>query len=568
MGITNNLDDESHNNMEERGWIVAVTIARIESDIIESYVRYTLTYADEIIIYDNDSSDGTREILQELYNEGLPLVILRELGNVEFNHAEIMTKLCFMAVERNATLVVPIDVDEFLINTENNMSVRDILLQIPRDCVAAVPLVNYRLAEDYYTDKFLLREKCYREHLPLPNEKIHVPKSIIGSKVVKKGFSLAQGGHFVQVLDRQLKSKRCPYLHLAHFHYRSEARYQVKSILGWLGTVCKYGENTVICEYMKYNYYQLMEGEEREKQFFLVSNADTKERIDLASFCMDIQIQYGNLVKNDVLPTVMKAALRLANSYAMNKSIAVGKQVDVLVPYWGDREALNIALRCVGWQDYPQCRVKILCLEKQLQDEFLVNNFPCEIVSFSNRNDRVKVLQGVTGDFVQWIFPYVSIPKRHILSLLTTVEMNGYNWRLCIHQRDKGIIGKKGNHWGNRRRESKPFNVQDFWQAIMSSMQIPAAGLRDVLIPRKLLCVACDYFADAFEEKEVDYLRMWEGLLTVEYGNVPMEQYVIVFFQSEDDDSYEDAKEQAYKLVARENKKSIQLNKELQRIWM
>ena len=125
--------------------IVVVTITRIESDIIESFVRHTLTFADEILIYDNGSADGTQDILQELCDEGLPLVVWRETGNVEFNHGERMTELCFMAKKRQASLIIPLDVDEFLVNTENTMPVRELLLQIHSHEIVKIPLYGLHL---------------------------------------------------------------------------------------------------------------------------------------------------------------------------------------------------------------------------------------------------------------------------------------------------------------------------------------------------------------------------------------------------------------------------------------
>ena len=42
--------------------IVVVSVTKIESDILESFVRHSLTFADEILIADNGSCDGASEI--------------------------------------------------------------------------------------------------------------------------------------------------------------------------------------------------------------------------------------------------------------------------------------------------------------------------------------------------------------------------------------------------------------------------------------------------------------------------------------------------------------------------
>ena len=50
--------------------IILVSIVKNVGDVIESFVRHSLTYADELIIADHQSTDGTWEILQNLRLDG------------------------------------------------------------------------------------------------------------------------------------------------------------------------------------------------------------------------------------------------------------------------------------------------------------------------------------------------------------------------------------------------------------------------------------------------------------------------------------------------------------------
>jgi len=47
--------------------LVAVSIVKNEADIIEPFVRHTLAWVDHHLVFDHDSTDGTREILGALH---------------------------------------------------------------------------------------------------------------------------------------------------------------------------------------------------------------------------------------------------------------------------------------------------------------------------------------------------------------------------------------------------------------------------------------------------------------------------------------------------------------------
>ena len=55
--------------------LVATSGVRNERDVIEAFVRHTTALVDHLMILDNGSSDGTREILASLVGEGLPITV-------------------------------------------------------------------------------------------------------------------------------------------------------------------------------------------------------------------------------------------------------------------------------------------------------------------------------------------------------------------------------------------------------------------------------------------------------------------------------------------------------------
>lgn len=89
----------------------AVSMVRDEADVIAGTLRHM---AEEgvagIIVADNCSVDGTRDILSELAHD-LPLVVLDD-PDPAYHQSDKMTFLARQAVDRGATWIVPFDADE------------------------------------------------------------------------------------------------------------------------------------------------------------------------------------------------------------------------------------------------------------------------------------------------------------------------------------------------------------------------------------------------------------------------------------------------------------------------
>lgn len=86
--------------------IVGIAMIRDEADIIEHTVTKMLAQVDEVIVADNLSSDGTRDIL-----DSLPIIVVddKESG---YHQSRKMTRLAHLAADKGATWVVPFDADE------------------------------------------------------------------------------------------------------------------------------------------------------------------------------------------------------------------------------------------------------------------------------------------------------------------------------------------------------------------------------------------------------------------------------------------------------------------------
>lgn len=107
--------------------IVAISLVKNEVDIVEPFVRHAVARVDRLIVLDNGSTDGTRQILQHLVNEGLAIDVIDD-PEPGFYQARRMTNLMRdHALERcRADWVVPLDADEFLVGPDLKSIVRSI----------------------------------------------------------------------------------------------------------------------------------------------------------------------------------------------------------------------------------------------------------------------------------------------------------------------------------------------------------------------------------------------------------------------------------------------------------
>lgn len=199
---------------------VGVSMAKDEADVVAGTVRHMLSEVDRVIIADNQSTDGTRQILDALAGEYGPdrMTVLDDPEQAYYQSAK-MTALAERAGEEDtAVWVVPFDADE-LWTARRGGPIRDVLADLPDVVtVAAADLFNHLCtAVDEPADN-PFQSMVWRQRDPAPLRKVAFRW--------EPGAIIHQGNHGVTLPGRYYPAT---VLEVRHFPYRSVEQFRSKA---------------------------------------------------------------------------------------------------------------------------------------------------------------------------------------------------------------------------------------------------------------------------------------------------------------------------------------------------
>jgi hypothetical protein len=211
--------------------VVGIACVRDENDIIEPFVRHNLAWMAHLVVLDNGSSDGTREILQTLKDEGLSLDILDDPALGKYLSRRMTMLMREHAVGRcGADWVMPLDADEFVAPAGDGPLVPE--WAGPESPVRLTWLSYVPDAEDDPAEVnpvVRIRHRLQDE----PRDrivKVFVPGQLAG----RVGAVLEPGNHELSLDGRPCASVTQDRVCLAHFPIRSRGQFVAKTVLGHL----------------------------------------------------------------------------------------------------------------------------------------------------------------------------------------------------------------------------------------------------------------------------------------------------------------------------------------------
>lgn len=197
----------------------AVSMVRNEADVVEGMVRHTLGEVDHMIVADNVSTDGTRDILDRLADE-LDLLVVDD-PEPGYYQSKKMSRLAEMAVETfGADWIVPADADELWYSPHGRIS--DVLDHADADVAHAGMYNHWATAVDPSGDDpfaTMVWRDPFRGRLP---------------KVAfrwRPGAVIGQGNHAVSLFDGFARRNNL-LVEIRHFPYRTATQFVAKAVQG------------------------------------------------------------------------------------------------------------------------------------------------------------------------------------------------------------------------------------------------------------------------------------------------------------------------------------------------
>lgn len=196
---------------------VAISCIRDELDIVEPFVRHTLAHVQQLIVLDNGSTDGTRQILQRLVEEGLPLEVVDDPSQGNYQWRRTTHLMRTYALEKySADWIIPLDVDEFLV-------VENLTAYLERQPSDALPIgmVSQTFVPDSHDDATELNPVVRIRHRLRKEARTCVKVLIPGECARRPHVGISQGSHFIEEAGTPIATAIPGDFFLAHYPGRS-----------------------------------------------------------------------------------------------------------------------------------------------------------------------------------------------------------------------------------------------------------------------------------------------------------------------------------------------------------
>lgn len=203
--------------------IASITTCKNEADIIETFVKHTLSQVDRMLVSDNASTDGTREKLDELETANERLAVLDD-PELAWYQSDKMSRLARQVGDMGADWVIPADVDELWFARDGRLG--DVLSGLKGEILFAQAELYDHVAVTGNGNN-PISEMVWRNFEPLPLRKVCAR--------YRDGLVFAPGNHSAGYPDIKVPPAALDLLVVHHFPYRSPEQFVTKALDGARG---------------------------------------------------------------------------------------------------------------------------------------------------------------------------------------------------------------------------------------------------------------------------------------------------------------------------------------------
>ena len=410
--------------------IAAISMVRNEADIIEAFVRHTLSFADHLFICDHNSTDNTPKILDCLIAEGLPVSVVPLPDIIGYEQAEITTVLMQAAFEMDFSLVIPIDADEFLLPDADSIKLRPLLEELPTNNYYFLPWINYRLLDE--NTPFKLPKNCLREGEPQKGKKI-----VIGIDLYQRtNCSISQGNHSLRNPNGEIiPGMLLTGIHMAHFYFRSAEQMCSKNLVGWLSNVCKFTRHTVYACHWADVFYNFSQGRKIN-----IPHCDDCMPTTIPATYVQADLKYNQLACINYMSNLLSTAEDLAETICEQNFLQKRILITVVILFTGNIKEFIHTFKNVCDSKYPYIEFIILSLPQKTHDIEDIYDYlkrqPDSLDITLLLEDTVEALfnalgQHVSGTYIQWLLPGSTIPGSKFIYIGAALTNNPEPMFIC-----------------------------------------------------------------------------------------------------------------------------------------
>lgn len=218
---------------------LAIAMVKNEADIIEASVRHNLHYVDLYVVIDNASTDGTREILEALRAEGLPLLIVDDPVFGHFQAEKVTETYRRVVPVFQPELVYLLDADEF-IRASGRAALEQALAALPAGHVGLLPWVTH-LPDPSVPEAQARQDPLGHAPMRRRREEPVYHKAVIRRRPADDArLRVEQGNHGVTWADGgRPPAMRLDGAAIAHLPVRSVGQLTAKVVNGWMACVAR-----------------------------------------------------------------------------------------------------------------------------------------------------------------------------------------------------------------------------------------------------------------------------------------------------------------------------------------